>query len=205
MIGPQPIESKIQLFVEGNDQRNLFEAFRDHLGLDHIQIQNFGGVDDLRDFLLRLAASNEFITMVEGIGIVRDAERSPQSAFQSVQNSLRNAGLPVPSRPREREHSDAAAPAVTVLILPHDDRLGMLETLLCQTLTGQMNDCIDSYFDCVQGLPDVDMRRPHKARAHAYIATQPEPNLSVGVAAKRDYWDFEHSAFTVVRRFLETL
>ncbi len=215
MIEPQPIKSTTQLFVEGNDQRNFFEAFRDHLSLDHIQIQNFGGVGDLPGFLQAFVGTDQFEDMdefedvvelkdiVESIGIVRDAEESAQSAFQSVQSSLRNAGLPVPSCPRERTDD---APAVTVLILPNDNSPGMLETLLCQTFAASpLNDCIDSYFECVQTLPDINMRRPHKARAHAYIATQPQPHLSVGVAAKNGYWNFNHSAFTAVRRFLETL
>ena len=38
------IESEVQLLVEGNDQRNFFEALVEHLALDHIQIQDFGGI-----------------------------------------------------------------------------------------------------------------------------------------------------------------
>ena len=41
----EEIKSEIQLLVEGNDQRNFFEAFIDHLSLENIQIQNFGGVE----------------------------------------------------------------------------------------------------------------------------------------------------------------
>ena len=45
------IKSVIQLLVEGNDPRNFFEAFIEHLALADIQIQNFGGVSELGGFL----------------------------------------------------------------------------------------------------------------------------------------------------------
>lgn len=82
------IKSAIQLLVEGNDQRNFFEAFIDHLSLENIQIQNFGGVSELRDFLEGLVSSTGFRQIVQSLGIVRDAETFAGSAFQSVQSSL---------------------------------------------------------------------------------------------------------------------
>ncbi len=84
------IKSEIQLLVEGNDQRNFFEAFIDHLSLENIQIQNFGGVRELRDFLDGLVSATGFRQIVQSLGIVRDAETSAGSAFQSVQSSLMN-------------------------------------------------------------------------------------------------------------------
>ena len=197
-----PIESEIQILVEGNDQRNFFEAFIDHLSLANIQIHNFGGVGQLRDFLEGLVDATGF-QAVKSVGIVRDAETSAQAAFQSVQSSLRNAGLSVPNRPEDRIGS---SPAVTVLILPGNDRPGMLETLLCQSFAGDPEEiCIDDFFRCVEALPGVPIQRPHKARARAYLATKPEPHLSVGVAAKRDYWDLNHHVFNQVRQFLMAL
>ena len=195
------IESSVQLLVEGNDQRNFFEAFVKHLSLDNMQIQNFGGVDELRSFLLALATAPEFRT-VDSVGIVRDAEASGESAFQSVQSSLANAGLPVPDRPEERT---VDSPAVTVMILPGGAQGGMLETLLCETFEGSpMDGCIDGFFACAEALPD-SVARSDKARAQAYLATQARPHLSVGMAAKNGYWDLDHSAFGSVRSFLGAL
>ena len=50
----EEIKSAIQLLVEGNDSRNFFEAFIEHLSLADIQIQNFGGVYELSGFLRAL-------------------------------------------------------------------------------------------------------------------------------------------------------
>lgn len=196
------IESEIQILVEGNDQRNFFEAFISHLALANIQVQNFGGVDQLRDFLEGLVDVTGF-QAVESVGIVRDAETSAQAAFQSVQSSLSNAGLPVPNQPERRAGS---SPAVTVLILPGNNRPGMLETLLNETFANTpVDDCINAFFGCVEDASGVPLQRPHKARAQAYLATKPEPHLSVGVAAKRDYWDLNHPVFDQLRQFLTAL
>ena len=200
---PDPIVSNTQLLVEGNDQRNFFEALKRHISLENIQIQNFGGVGELTSFLETLAASDEFKDRVQSLGIIRDAEESAGSAFQSIQSSLRNAGLSEPIRPRERA---GESPTVSVLILPDDTRPGMLETLLCETFADtSMDECVDAFLDCARALPGADIRRPDKSRAHAYISTYPEPQSSVGVAAQKGYWDLDHSALADVRHFLESL
>lgn len=203
MARPKEIKSRVQLLVEGNDQRNFFEAFIEHLSLADIQIQNFGGINDLRAFLLALINAPGFREIVQSVGIVRDAETSAQAAFQSVQSSLRNAGLPVPNRPEDRTGS---SPAVTVLILPGNSRPGMLETLLNETFANTPEEaCINAFFECVEDSSGMPTQRPHKARAQAYLATKPEPHLSVGVAAKRDYWDLDHPVFDRIRQFLAAL
>lgn len=196
------IKSAIQLLVEGNDSRNFFEAFIEHLSLANIQIQNFGGIYELRGFLRALVNAPDFQT-VQSIGIVRDAETSAERAFQSVQSSLERAKLPMPDSPAERTDT---SPAVTVLILPGDNRQGMLETLLCESFADDLvEECIDGFFKCVGSLPDVSIERSDKARAHAYLTTKPNPHFSVGVAAKNDYWDLNHNVFSTVRDFLQTI
>lgn len=203
MAQPKEIESRAQLLVEGNDQRNFFEAFIEHLSLADVQIQNFGGVNELRGFLLALTSAPGFRDIAQSIGIVRDAETSAQGAFQSVQDSLMNAGLPVPNHPEDRADS---SPAVTVLILPGDNSPGMLETLLNETFANTPEDaCINAFFECVEAVPTVSINNPHKARARVYLTTKPEPHLSVGVAAKRGYWDLNHPIFDQVRQFLMAL
>ena len=203
MPEPNTIESRIQLLVEGNDQRNFFEAFIDHLSLANIQIQNFGGVTDLRPFLSILVKRSGFRETVQSVGIVRDAETSAQAAFQSVQSSLSNAGLPVPSRPEDRTDG---SPAVTVLILPGNNRTGMLETLLNETFAHTPEEaCINAFFDCVETISTVSITNPDKARAYAYLTTKPNPHHSVGMAAKQNYWNLDHPVFDQLRQFLTAL
>ena len=203
MPEPATTTSPIQLLVEGNDQRNFFEAFIEHLSLDNIQIQNFGGVNELRGFLLVLVNAPGFREIVQSVGIVRDAETSAQAAFQSVQSSLRNAGLPVPNQPERRA---GGSPAVTVLILPGNSRPGMLETLLNETFANTPEDaCINAFFECVEAVPAVSINNPDKARAYAYLTTKPNPHHSVGMAAKQRCWDLDHPVFDRIRQFLRAL
>ena len=224
-MDPVGIERPVQLLVEGNDARNFFEALTHHLGLGDIQVQNYGGVNDLGGFVSAFAVAPGF-TGVTSLGVVRDAERpadgvleAPREdaqraeprrgterhadrAFQSVCTALRNVGLPVPARPVEKSVS---SPSVGVLILPGDGDDGMLETLLCRTFAGSPVDaCIEDFFRCV-ARSEIPIRRPDKSRARAFLATTPDPQVSVGVAARRGHWDFDHDAFRGVRRFLRNL
>ena len=203
MPRPNAIRSRIQVLVEGNDQRNFFEAVVDHLELEGVQIQNFGGVDELRPFVSDIAKSEEFADIVESLGIVRDAEVSAQSAFQSVQSSLQNAGLPVPAQPRVHAGDSST---VAVLILPDDNSPGMLESLLCRTFARALvNDCIDSFFECARAATGNELHRPEKARAHAYLSVQRDPHVSVGFAAQRGYWNLNHATLSGVHDFLRSL
>ncbi|MCY3709571.1 MAG: hypothetical protein OXG26_11805 [Caldilineaceae bacterium] len=189
--------------VEGNDQRNFFSAFTRHLYLNNVQIQNYGGVDELRDFLSALANMSGFHT-VQSVGIVRDAETSAASALQSVQSSLTRAGLPVPEGP---ETPSGGNPSVNVLILPGRDRPGMLETLLCETFAGSPeDDCINSFFDCITEAGVGEIKRFDKSRAWAFLTTKPNPHHSVGFAAAKGYWgDLDQPVFSGIRDFLKSL
>lgn len=202
MVQPRRIESPKQLLVEGNDQRNFFQALIRHLTLSEIQVQDFRGVNELRDFLSGFTIRSDFGS-VTSIGIVRDAEGSAQSAFQSVQGSLRNANLPVPTKAGERESGN---PSVSVLILPDESSPGMLETLLCRTFEGsEVDRCIDDFFACAAASPNVSINNPDKARAFAYLTTTPNPHHSVGIAAHQGIWNLNHEAFEGVRDFLQAL
>ena len=204
MNGQGKIESKIQLLVEGNDQRNFFRAYTSHLAIEDIQIRDFGGVRNLRRYLRAFVSEPGFRDLVQSVGIVRDAEKSAASAFQSVQSSLKRADLSVPEQP---ETPSDGTPAVSVLILPGRGESGMLETLLCETFAGSPeNDCISSFLDCLDENGVGEIRRPHKARAWAYLTTKPDPHHSVGYATTKGYWgDLDQPVFSIVRDFLTTL
>ena len=205
------IEQEVQLLVEGNDERNFFTALVGHLHLKSVQIQVLNGKDRLTESLETLAGTTGF-RGVRSIGIVRDADHSADTSFQSVQTSLRNANqiigtwfgveFPVPHRPEERAGEGLS---LRVLILPGGRANGMLETLLCRTFDGtHVDDCIGRFFECAQQA-GISIARRDKARAQAYLATRLYPHVSVGVAAQKGYWDFDHDAFEGVRQFLRSL
>ena len=193
----------VQLLVEGNDMKNFFEALLDYLERGSgVEVHSFGGGGDMADYLGAFVNVPGFDRIVRSIGIVRDAERNAEHTLQSVQTALEKANLPVPDRPGVRVDGN---PAVSVLILPGDNRPGMLETLLCESIEqNEAEACIEAYFHCLDAV-GIEVKRPDKARARVYITTKPDAHVSVGVAAKKKYWPFEHQAFTHVRHFLTQL
>ena len=83
----------------------------------------------------------------------------------------------------------------------------MLETLLCDTFAGTPeNTCADAFFNCVsETRQGWTAKRPDKARAQVFITTQPEPHVSIGVAAKKEHWDLDHEVLEPVRAFLQSV
>ena len=203
MPKPAGITSPVQLVVEGNDQFNFFRAFVEHVSLANVQIQNFGGIRELRAFLAALAVEPEFDGRVERLGIVRDAETNADGAFESVQNSLRYAGLPVPTRPEEL--TQGRHPAVSVLILPGGGRAGMLETLVCESFADDPVDrCIDEFFECVG---NVEEFRDSRQGASFCVPDDDTQSRGIRLAWRRCKvnGNLDHSAFGGVRRFLGEL
>ncbi len=148
MPQPKAITHTKQLLVEGRDAVAFFGALLKHLGLSEVQIQNFGGISELRPFLKALRNEPGFWGKVSSLGVIRDAENNPQGAFQSVRDSLLAANLPAPA---ETIVSTGAAPQVSALILPDAVTPGMLESLC---LAAVENDpaiqCVDEYFNCLK-------------------------------------------------------
>ena len=106
MAESEQFEAGVQLLVEGNDQRNFLEAIRRHLSLDNLQIWSYGGGQDLREFLKGFVRIDGFDT-VQSLGVVRDAEENAENSFRSVQGSLRDVGLTVPTpRIAQRHRAD---------------------------------------------------------------------------------------------------
>lgn len=198
------IRKPIQLLVEGNDGRNWFLALVRHMGVEEgVQVQNYRSVSELRNFLQMFAKAPGFVN-VTAVGIVRDAEEKPASdALASVRGALEKAGLPAPSVP---DTIADGPPRVSVLILPDGTNPGMLESLLSETVKGTLAaDCIDEFLECAERDGGSQIKRPDKAFAHAFLATRPDPHVSVGVAAQKRYWDLDHPALEGVRSFLRDL
>ena len=56
-MATEEIKREVQLLVEGNDERNFFEAFNQRLEFANVQVQVLDGKDRLRESLesIRLA------------------------------------------------------------------------------------------------------------------------------------------------------
>jgi len=198
-----PIAYSKLLLVEGQDAFQFFKALVRHLNLlNEIEIRNFGGVEELSDYLRTLLATSGF-SNVTSLGVIRDAETNSDSAFESVCNSLRQVGLSVPQQPGVPV---AGTPDISVFILPDGSNPGMLETLCLQAIASDpVIPCIEEFFQCVQDRSGTGSNNPSKAHLHTFLACRPEPGLLLGQAAHRGYLPLDSPAFDNLRQFVQTL
>jgi hypothetical protein len=200
---PREITEPKQLVVEGGDAKVFFGVLLDHMGLTGVQVQDFGGKDELGGFLKVLRIAPNFERMVISVGIVRDAETNAAAAFQSVCGALSGAGLPVPAQPlMPMGHG----PQINVLILPDAATPGMLETVLLRAVSNDpVMECIDQYLRCVEQQTGSLPGNMPKAQVQAFLASRPRPGLPMGHAARAGYLCLDSPAYDGVKQFLQAL
>ncbi|MDE0022800.1 MAG: hypothetical protein OXP69_00145 [Spirochaetaceae bacterium] len=198
---PARLTTPAQLLVEGTEPKNLIRVLQQSWRLQEIEIHDFRGVKELRNYLKAFRVVTGF-SGVTNLGIVRDAEESAESALTSVQNSLRAADLPMPESP---DATGLGKPSVSVFILPEGVSKGSLKSLLWRSIEADPRArCINDYVACME-LKDMTIAQGDKARVLAWLAAQRRPTDSIGVAARMHYWDPMHESFAEMRRFLEEL
>jgi hypothetical protein len=191
-------ESKL-LIVEGKDEEEFFGALIARLSLKGIQVAGIGGKTKIRQNLKALARRPSF-PRVEVLGVIRDADMDPGSAFQSVRDALAAAGLPPPKKPL---YPAKGHPRVNVMILPSPERKGALEDLCLEAVDGDpANLCVDGFFNCLQDKGVPSPKELSKARVRVFLSSKEDPTLPLGVAATKGYWPFKSLAFEPLRQFL---
>lgn len=192
------IELPKLLVVEEADEANFFRAaLENHLRLNDIQILAIGGKTKLSQNLAALALDPNLRT-VTGLAIVRDADSDARAAFESVSNALAANALP---RPIAHAAFVPGPPRVGVFVMPNGTDPGMLESLCLNSVAGTAEyRCVAAYFDCLQ--PVAASNNPHKAWAHAWLASRPEPDKRVGEAALKGYWPFGDPVFESLWAFV---
>jgi hypothetical protein len=182
------------LIGEGQD-----EALLAHLGILDVQVEAYGGKSNLSPYLkafpVRPGASG-----VAALGVTRDADDDVSRTFQSVCSLLTNQGLPTPPAPGQIV---GGAPRVGVFLLPDNHNAGMLEDLcLTASRADPAMPCVDEFFRCVQVQAVRVPNNMAKARVHAWLASQLEPDRRLGEAARAGYWAWHDPAFADLEDFL---
>ena len=195
---PVDIEATKLLLVEGTHEVSFFLALLRHLGKIDIQSIDVGGETLFRPNLENIQTDNKW-HQVTSIGIVRDADHDFQAKLQSIRDILQQVGLPVPDVPMV---SAGDHPQVRIFIMPDNVSGGSLEDLCMSTLEpSDALTCVDEYFECL-----AEALGPHlhlsKARVQAYLASKPEGDIHMGIAAQRGYWEFGSDSLDSLRRFI---
>jgi hypothetical protein len=199
----EEIRSSKQLLVEGKDGRSFFRAMFRHMELKNVQVHDFGGNQQFKSFLKAFVRAPGFLTLVEKLAIIRDAEDNPGDAFESIRGDLRTTELEAPEKP---ELFTGSVPSVGILILPNSGTAGMLETLCLDSVAEDpAMRCIKEYFSCLANEPLVRPRNPTKAMTQSFLASREFCLPHVGLAAEEGYWPWNNPSFDHVKAFLENL
>ncbi|MBN1676174.1 MAG: hypothetical protein JXR37_34335 [Kiritimatiellae bacterium] len=194
-------DTKRLLLVEGKDAKKFFEVLVAQLGLPGVQVMDFRGTTQLASAVKAVRNMARF-DAVETVGIVRDVEKNPTGAFQSVTHALRQAGLPVPKEPFVFAED---TPRTCAVILPDASTPGMIETICLKSVQDDpVMPCVQQYLTCVEAAGELPANLD-KARAHAYLAAQKKPWLRLGEAAEAGYWQLDHNTFDDLKAFLRAL
>ncbi len=210
MPNPNTIALSKLLIVEGNHERDTFDAWFRALGINDIQILPIGGKTQLAENLAALVRQPNFPSVVSLV-IVRDADDNPSRAFQSVADALRRVDLTSPAVAWAFQNG---TPRVAVIILPSADRTGALEELLIQTVENDpLHPAAIQLIEDTVGALSIDgaPRRPPpehrrgKARLHAFLSTYEEPDRDPGKAALAGAWNFAHPALQPLLQILQQM
>ena len=98
---------------------------------------------------------------------------------------------------------------VGIFIMPDNENKGMLENLCLETIiSSPQKACIDEFTTCFSPhiLPEEqeNFKEP-KARILSYLATRAPIVYSLGIAAKKGYWNFDHESLDKIKKFLTEL
>lgn len=206
MQSPIIINKKKLLLVEGMDAKMFAQWACQAFGVTDVQVLDFGGIKDLRLFLKQLILLPNYEN-VETVVVVRDAEKNPAGAIQSVKDALKHVGLPVPASPF---NIASGSPRTAFIILPGvpDDSnnshlaSGTLEDLCLEIVKDDpIFECIEQYVQCL--LAKGQVVRPHKTKLHTYLAGKNDfVGLKIGEAAKAGAWDWNHSKLSPFRQLV---
>ncbi|HKI35834.1 MAG TPA: DUF3226 domain-containing protein [Gemmataceae bacterium] len=199
---PQIIMKPRLLAGEGDDEVAFFGALLAYLNIDDIQVEQYGGKQNLSRYVRELRNRPGYERVV-ALGLTRDADTDCTAAFDHVRGALTGNQFPAPGPLRRILDG---TPRIGVFILPGNSRPGMLEDLCMDSVDGDPAlACLTTYFECVLRAAGRQPGNQAKARVHAWLASQTEPDRRLGEAAAKGYWPWDNSAFNALRDFLRML
>ncbi|MBF0344004.1 MAG: hypothetical protein HQL06_07220 [Nitrospirae bacterium] len=201
------IKSERILAVEGKDEKNFFEALLKYLNIEGCEIRDVGGKYKFKKNLKGLTKTTGF-KRLRYIAIIRDADESADSAFQSIVNILKELKLPTPAKMNQFTTASPTdgMPAVGIYIMPGNSETGMLEDLCLKTVyDNPALKCVERFIDCCSTTLSEQPKIVAKAKAQAFLSAMPDIVKSVGEGAAKGYWNFESDVLTDLKDFLQNL
>ncbi|MCX7047888.1 MAG: hypothetical protein NTX50_20685 [Candidatus Sumerlaeota bacterium] len=202
------ITSTRLLAVEGKDECNFFDVLLQHIGIADVQVWPIGGSQKFASEFPNLYNAEGFGNITK-LGFVRDAEGNPaKSAFDSVCGTLKAHSLPVPAAPAQIT-PPGRQPRVSIFIMPDNQGKGMLEEICLKTIEDRpVYVCVQDFQTCIDSKMSADEKAKFnapKSRVQAYLAARVPIVNSLGVAARKGYWNLDHASLDDIKDFLRKL
>ena len=211
MSKPETITHKKLLLAEGRDaELFLVWAGRHFRPEKDFQVMDFGGIQELSNFLM-LLANDESYDKVETIVIARDAETNANAAVMSIQGSIeranneKSANIPKPAK--SFTYVQKASLKTAFMIFPGPGhREGRLEDLCLLTVEDDpLLECVDNYLECAKSKGEQHPRI-HKNKLHCFLAGKKDyAGLPIGLASREKAWDFDHPTLKPFKKIIQEM
>ena len=202
------IKSQKLLLVEGKDEEAFFKIFLERKRIDGIQIMSSGGKHQFQTLFPRIKKAPGF-DEISSLAVIHDADMDAYKAFQSICSVLNNNDIKSPEKISSFVSSSSR---VGVFIIPDGKNKGNLESLCLSTVESEdVIKCIDSFMTCIEQKPNLNNsnynfpKNIYKARCRAFLSAMEKDTPSLGIAAQRDYWDFNSEKLNPLLNFLKQL
>lgn len=211
-IEHKQIVKKYLLLCEGRDAQEFLRYYlkSDELAQDQrfsneIQILDFGGINDLKNYLLNLHNMDKF-DQVTSLAVIRDAEKDYTRACQQVKNSFRKCGF-VTSESSGKWVSNDKGQKTGFILFPLNNNAGTLEDLCLRILSEKDHESIQSSVDTFLAMMELsygrNYRRKHKNKLHMYLSSTDEfVTMPIGVASQAGAFDWSSNELEPLKTFL---
>ena len=206
------IKKPYLLLCEGRDAEGFLINYLNSSALhedqrfsEEIQVLNFGGNDDLRNFLMNLKNMDKF-DRVTSMGIIRDAERDYEKACKEVSGSLKLCGF-MSSECSGIWTDNGAGLKAGFILFPLNKSAGTLEDLCLRILSEKNSQSIlskiEEFLTAMESSYDRLYRRKHKNELHTYLSSSDEyVTMPVGIASSSGAFDWNSEELKPLRLFL---
>ena len=206
------IQKPFLLLCEGRDAEgflinylNSNELAQDPRFSNEIQVLDFGGNEDLSNFLMSLKNMDKF-DRVKSLAVVRDAEKDYEKACQEVRRSFEKCGFASSER-SDTWIRDSSGLKVGFVLFPLNNSAGTLEDLCLRILSENNNkdilSTIESFLDVMESSYGRSYHRKHKNKLHTYLSSSDKyVTMLLGIASSAGAFDWGSDELESFKSFL---
>lgn len=211
-IERKQIEKKYLILCEGRDAEmfliyylNSKELTKDQRFSNEIQVLDFGGNENLDNFLMTLRNMDKF-DQVTSLVVIRDAEKDYEKACREIIKSLNKCGFTSPEQSGTWTVDDTGL-RVGFLLFPLNGNAGTLEDLCLSILSEKNNRSIllsvDKFLSEMETSFGRSYRRKHKNILHTYLSsTDKYVTMPLGMASGAGAFDWGSDELEPIKKLL---